>query len=274
MASGKKNLRERSLTRVDTLTPNDFTKPTYREYNDGSWEKYNYDDLGRLTDSKFSDGRWSKNTYSTDGMILRSESGLHEGRVDKWAEHKYDSLGNQVMYQDSDGNGERHDYDSVGNLVCVHGHSRLDLDRRTQSPYYATLGKKALYPKIVDEQRDNGGRLISRKFDNDATVSFKYGDDGAWEKFVKNAAGRQTCYEDSKNNWVEYEYDAQNRMTYSKDSNGTWKQWQYDQNGNEIYYEKEVDSYLYWQRSTYDDNGNKTRYETSEGNSSDYEYEG
>ena len=74
----------------------------YSEYDNGYWQKHEYDNDGNRTYLQDSYGFWSKYEYDANGNEIYYETS--DGFWEKW---EYDDRGNLIYNEDSDGNIDR-----------------------------------------------------------------------------------------------------------------------------------------------------------------------
>lgn len=102
----------------------------YQEWDDGSWQKREFDENGRLTYQECSDGRWAKQKWNaqgekesleySDGNYIKNytnEQGqfVHEcGNKDGWVKFFFDDYGRIRGREESNGYREKCEYDENG----------------------------------------------------------------------------------------------------------------------------------------------------------------
>jgi len=79
---------------------------------------------------------------------------------------------------------------------------------------------------------------------------------------IKNKAGNETYFENSKGFCCKREHDSAGNETYYEDIDGFWCKREYDSSGNQTYHET---SNGYWRKRENDSAGNQTYYENSKG---------
>jgi hypothetical protein len=79
---------------------------------------------------------------------------------------------------------------------------------------------------------------------------------------IKNEAGKETYFENSRGYWYKRKYDSEGNETYYENNDDYWYKSEYDSSGNETYH---VNSDGYWRKSEYNPSGKETYHENSDG---------
>jgi hypothetical protein len=140
----------------------------------------------------------------------------------------YDTRGNQLYYENNNGDWTKREYDSDGN-------------------------------EIYFEKSD--GYWSKYEYDLDRNVIYFENSDGNWYKKEYDSDGNEIYFEKSDGYWSKYEYDSNGYGIYKENSKGYWLKKEFDSNGNQIYYEN---SKGIWEKHEYDENGKPLYIENSE----------
>jgi YD repeat-containing protein len=79
--------------------------------SDGSWDKREYDDRGKMLYSEDSDGYWWKYEYDGRGNKIYQENS------NDWWKWEYDDKGNPKYFEDSSGIWKKYEYNDSGKLI-------------------------------------------------------------------------------------------------------------------------------------------------------------
>ena len=99
----------------------------------------------------------------------------------------YDTNGNKIYYEKSDGYWVKYEYDEQGNII-----------------YFET----------------SNGHWEKREYDTNGNQIYSETSTGYWEKNQYNTNGNKIYSEDSDGDWVKWEYDANGNRIYFEDSDG------------------------------------------------------
>ena len=116
----------------------------------------------------------------------------------------YNSNGNLIYYENSDGKWDKWEYDPNGNQT-----------------YF----------------EKSNGFWYKIEYDTNGNEIYVVNSTGNWYKKEYDQYGNEIFYENSSDIWVKNEYDSNGNLIYFEDSSGYWTSREYDSNGNEIYYE-------------------------------------
>ena len=153
---------------------NDQKQNLKTEYDDGTYQEFEYDQWGNRILEKSRDGSVTRWTYRQDGKLLRQE--LPGGLI--W-EYEYDERGNLVHWWNNDGEEFFAQFDAHNN--CVREEQVIDAVRRRVQIY----------------QYDRLGRMISMKDGNGNVTQYEY-----WER--SGRVSRLTAPEGAE---FQYRYD-------------------------------------------------------------------
>ena len=120
--------------------------------------------------------------YNSNGNLIYFENS--DGKWDKW---EFDSNGNEIYHENSDGFWEKWEYDSNGNLIYYEGSS---------------------------------GGWYKREYDSNNNLIYYEHSSGFWYKEEYDSNGDKIYYEDSDGYWDKYEYDSNGDLIYYENSNG------------------------------------------------------
>ena len=133
---------------------NDQKQAVKTEYDDGTYQEFEYDQWGNRILEKNRSGEITRWTYRQDGKLVRQE--LPSGLI--W-EFEYDDRGNQVHWWNNDGEEFFAQFDERNN--CVREEQVIDAMRRRVQTY----------------QYDRLGRMISMTYGNGNVTQYEY-----WER--------------------------------------------------------------------------------------------
>ena len=133
---------------------NDQKQAVKTEYDDGTYQEFEYDQWGNRILEKNRSGEITRWTYRQDGKLVRQE--LPSGLI--W-EFEYDDRGNQVHWWNNDGEEFFAQFDERNN--CVREEQVIDAMRRRVQTY----------------QYDRLGRMISMSDGNGNVTQYEY-----WER--------------------------------------------------------------------------------------------
>ena len=133
---------------------NDQKQAVKTEYDDGTYQEFEYDQWGNRILEKNRSGEITRWTYRQDGKLVRQE--LPSGLI--W-EFEYDDRGNQVHWWNNDGEEFFAQFDERNN--CVREEQVIDAMRRRVQTY----------------QYDRLGRMISMTDGNGSVTQYEY-----WER--------------------------------------------------------------------------------------------
>lgn len=164
--------------------------------------------------------------------------------------YKYDSRGNEIGYDDSNGDWVNYTYDENDNLILT-----VESDGRWEKRTYDDNGNLV----CIDY---SSGTWRKYTYDENGNKTYQEDADGYWKKYTYDENGNLVYEEDVNGDWLKYTYDENGNLVYHVTSDDYWGKHTYDKNGNEIYFEN---SYGFWSKNTYDENGNKTYWENMNG---------
>ena len=190
-----------------------------------------------------------------------------------WIKQEYDSNGNLIYHEDYNGFWFKKEYNENGNEIYHEDSNGYVFDRRnnnlnesTEDRYYDKL-LSILQPPYYQNletmgiPEDQWETILSKLYNQPIRKDDEY-------LYDKN--GNLIYREYSDGYWEKSEYDDNGKRIYSENSNGYWINQEYDSNGNEIYH---GDSNGYWDKYEYDDNGNVIYHKDYNGYWEKYEYD-
>ncbi len=139
------------------------------------------------------------NIYNSNGNKI-----YYEDSEGYWVKYEYDTNGNQIYFENSNGEWYKYEYDSRGNKV-----------------YY----------------EDSEGYWVKYEYDSNGNEIYYEDSDGEWSKAEYDSNGNKISFVNSDGYWEKYEYDSNGNLIYYENSHGHWAKREYDSNGKEIYYE-------------------------------------
>jgi YD repeat-containing protein len=98
----------------------------YKQYEDGFWGKYTYDDNGNVLTFKNIFGFWFEYTYDDNGKVLTCKDSDGD-----WCERTYNDNGNLLTHKHSNGFWYEYTYDDNGNRLTY----------KNSKGYYRIKGK-------------------------------------------------------------------------------------------------------------------------------------
>ena len=124
---------------------------------------------------------------NSDNLIFNSNGNViyREYSNGYWEKREYNSKGNLIYYENSDGYWEKREYESKGNLI-----------------YYENSDGE------IKEYDSNGNKIYSEN------------SNGYWYKREYDSNDNLIYYEDSDGYWIKLEYDSNNKLIYRENSNG------------------------------------------------------
>jgi YD repeat-containing protein len=106
-----------------------------KEFSDGHFIDYTYNELGQKTSRKDSNGFWRKSTYNENGKELTYETSRrywekktydennnrlnYENSGGYWTKYTYNNKNQILTFKDSNGRFDAYAYDSHGNQIKV-----------------------------------------------------------------------------------------------------------------------------------------------------------
>ncbi len=257
------NVEERYINRVSQV----LRKPYFINLN-----KFDVPDVywGSILSKIFNDDIVIEDShiYNSDGNRIYNENS--DG---SWRKYEYNSYGKRIYYENSDGSWYKREYDSNGNEIYYEDSNGKIIDNRTnnineninistEEIYINRLIPLIRKPYIInlnklDVEEKYWGRILSKIFNDNIEINVKIE-----YTSIYNSNGNEIYYEDSDGSWYKREYDSNGNVIYRENSNGYWVKREYDSNGKEIYYEN---SDGYWYKREYNSNGNRIYYEDSDG---------
>jgi len=216
-----------------------------------------------------SNGFWVNYEYGVNEYFFENSFGY-------WFKKMYDTNGNEIYYEDSDGeiidnrnNGNLNEstedyYDKIVNILEPPYFRNLRTMGIPKKQYETIFSK--LYNQPVSLSKDevvdsNGKRLYFEE------------SRGEWEEYKYDDNGNNISYENSEGEWSKREYDINNNLIFTKQIGGYWEKREYDINNNLIFIEKLGPYGSHWNKYEYDDNGNKIYNEDSSGHWIKKEYD-
>ena len=245
-------------------TTSSFSSPNTAGY----YFSFDYDPVGRLTQSTNPDGTYSSTNYSDWTLTKTDENGNYHtyyndtyGRVTKVEEHNdsetytttytYDAQGNLTKVKDSKGNTNYIYYDSLGRKVKMD-----DPDMGTWSYEYDDLGSLTKQTdaksQVLEFEYDELNRLTKKKVtspESKTLASYSYDDSskdyckGRLSKITDQSGQTEFWYDnlgretkstktiDSASYSVEREYDALDRLTKLKYPDSNYLEYSYSAQG-------------------------------------------
>ena len=98
------------------LSPNEYKSVLSKVFNQPVSIMGNnhhvYGELERIIYSEYDNGYWEKYEYDEQGNKI-----YHEDSYGFWSKYEYDNQGNEIYFVDSDGFWEKWEYDDRGNLI-------------------------------------------------------------------------------------------------------------------------------------------------------------
>ena len=154
-----------------------------------------------MADGAENEKKYPIQLFNENGKII-----FDQWNPNHWIKYEYDQFGNEIYYEDSDGNVEDN---RNGQL-----NEGLNLQKKEWKYFDIKTGKE--FPKDELDQHARWGKSI----DN-------YDGRPAYTKFYNGA-------------WFKYEYDGFGRCIHYQQSDGKWWKRKYNQKGDVIYYETQV----------------------------------
>ena len=216
----------------------------------GHTTRYQYDDLGRVTDTIFHDG--SRTQVAYDELGRRTSMTDPEGYTTTYqydalgrltgvldalgqlTQYRYDELGRLIEAEDANGHITAYEYDRLGRRIAV----ELPLEQRSSMTYDAVGNMVSMTDfngEVTAYGYDAQNRLILTDYEDDADVVYTYTADG---QVATITDGRGI---------TSFDYDHQGRLLSRQDPDGP-----YLPSGNTIEY-------------SYDEAGNRTSVTTPNG---------
>ena len=208
--------------------------------------------------------------YDDDYHIYNSNGNeiYYEDSNGYWVKREYDDYGNLIYYEESDGFWFKREYDHNGNEI-YYEHSNGYWIKREYDDYGNEIYYEDSRGQIIDKRNNNinesyDSNFINRIIDVLDKPYFKTLDSiGIDDKDIIQDIFN-TLYNDNVD--IDYDdyniYNSNDKQIYYEDSNGYWAKREYDDYGNRIYFE---DSSGLWVKSEYDENGNRIYYGDSDG---------
>jgi hypothetical protein len=204
-----------------------------------------------------SNGFWVNYEYGVNEYFFENSFGY-------WFKKMYDTNGNEIYYEDSD--GEIIDNRNNGNL-----NESIDYYNKIvnilEPPYVQNL-------EVIGIDKDHYKLIFEKLFNQPVSVGnydvlnsnrkelYFETSDGYWRKTEYDINGKLIYFENYEGYWEKKDYNENGKLIYFEDSNGYWEKREYDGNGNIIYSEK---SDGFWSKIEYDNNNNLIYYENSRG---------
>ena len=212
-----------------------------------------------------SNGFWVNYEYGVNEYFFENSFGY-------WFKKMYDTNGNEIYYEDSDG-------EIIDNRNKSNINESIDyydkLINILEPPYFRNLESmgidedhyETIFSKLFGQPVSLNNQGV---FDSNGKEIYYENSDGFWEKTEYDDNGNEIYFENSDGYWDKRDYDDKGNEIYFENSNGYWKKYEYNENGDLIYDE---DSDGTWGRFEYNDNGDKTLEEYSDGYWMRYEYD-
>lgn len=214
---------------------------TSREYPNGAWEKWQYDDLGNQTYYESSWGDFDRREYDNVGNAVYIENNADGVALDKRNKSKY--------------YGE--------NALCPSIVSEVQTNHDSVKREYSD-GTRV---KFTFDDNGYCEKTVSNK---DGYVTYYQNGNWDWNYYERDDRNNEIRHETSGHYWEESKYNERDQLIYTEFSNGRWFKYEYDANGKEIYSENDKGE---WEKREYNENGDVTRYENHEGHWINYEYD-
>ncbi len=233
---------------------------------DGAEEIIRYDENGNEIYHKvLGEEIWA--TYNELGKITSQRSLKNTGK-EYWSKYEYDEKGNEIRFEDSDGNLRETRYDEKGLIVYSKDNGKEYFYQHDED------GKKMVCEDVNKTQKitthyDKNDNLIYSKvqeketwntYDEFGNVIKEHSKDiegnEYWAEREYDEKGNLTKFRDSlgEEAWYEYEYDEAGHIISRKDNEGNFQESRFDAHGNLLYSKDNNDEYEYERK--YDDKGN------------------
>jgi hypothetical protein len=152
-----------------------------------------------------------ENDITTKGINIYDSRGneiYHESSDGDWGKSEYDSRGNQIYHEDSDGDWEKWEYDSNGNKIY-----EGDSEGYWEKNEFDSNGNE-IYSEF------SNGNWYKREFDSNGNNIYWVNNDGYWRKFEYDSRGNCTYYEDSEGSWMKSIFNKNGKRIYFENSDG------------------------------------------------------
>jgi hypothetical protein len=212
--------------------------------------------------------------YGINDISVYNSNGdkvYYEDSNGEWYKREYDLNGNQIYYEDSDGYWYKIEYDYNGKEIYYEDSdgewSKTEYDSNGNDIYYENSDGDIIDRRNnINESEDKREQFIDKVLSILDKPYFKslnsIGiDDRDTQKVILSKLYNDNISIEYGNHYVNT-YNSNRKVIYNENSEGDWVKKEYDSNGNEIYYE---DNYGEWVKTEYDSNGNQIYYEDNYG---------
>ena len=160
------------------------------------------------------------------GISVVSEKHDRDG---SWEKYQYDQNGDEIFYENSNGNWKRTKTICTDN--SVESYSEQDNGETSFAKlYFNNFGELIKFSK-------SDGTETEYKYDDNGNCIYARDADGIWWKTSYFESGREVFTERSDGYWKKEQYDINGHEISSEDSTGELKKYKYDTNGNMVLYE-------------------------------------